>query len=72
VSSDPTGLLIIRVWTEHGSPEPLRAQLRISSDTSGGFERSLSLTQPEQVSAAIDAWLAEMANGAVDPALGLG
>ena len=67
MTGDPTGLLIIRAWIEEGSSEPLRAQVRISTDTSGGFERTLTFTRPEQVCATIEQWLVAMVAGTKDP-----
>lgn len=58
-----TGLLIIRVWFEDGSAQPLRAQLRTSSDVTVGFERTVTLARPDAVCAAVREWLDEvMAN----------
>jgi hypothetical protein len=58
--SDLTGLLIIRAWTEEGSTEPLRAELRISMDVSAGFERTLTLAKTDEVCAAVKEWLADI------------
>jgi hypothetical protein len=62
VPSDPSGLLIIRAWIEEGSSEPLRAQIRVSTDVSAGFERTLTLARTEDVSTAVQEWLADMLN----------
>lgn len=59
----PVGLLVIRVWAENGSERPLRAQLRVSVDTTLGFERTLTLCDPEEVEAEVRAWLDEMLDG---------
>jgi hypothetical protein len=64
VPTDRTGLLIIRAWTEEGSSEPLRAQLRVSTDVSAGFERTLMLAQPEAVCATVQEWLADILSDA--------
>ena len=58
-AADHPGLLIIRAWIERGSPEPLRAHIRLTSDVSSGFERSLTLTRAEDVCATVAAWLAD-------------
>ena len=58
--SDRTGLMIIRAWTEPGSTEPLRAQLRLTTDVSAGIERTLILSQSEAVCAAVNEWLADI------------
>jgi hypothetical protein len=60
MGSDRTGLLIIRAWIEAGSAEPLRAQIRLSTDVSAGFQRTLTCARAEEVSAAVRDWLAEV------------
>ena len=52
-----TGMLIIRAWIEEGSSEPLRAELRISSDVSGGFDRTVTLSQTRAVCDTVLEWL---------------
>ena len=64
---DRTGLLIVRAWIEEGSPEPLRAHIRITSDVSAGLERTLVLARPEEVCATVQEWLAGMIGGADPP-----
>jgi hypothetical protein len=54
------GLFIIRAWAEPGSSSPLRAQIRLTTDVSLGFERSLTVAQEDAVVEAVQAWLAEM------------
>ncbi len=58
MATDRTGLLIIRVWIEEGSSEPLRAQIRLSNDVSAGIERTLTLARAEAVCATVQEWLA--------------
>lgn len=58
VEEDRTGLLVIRAWIEKGSSEPLRAQLRLSTDVSAGFETTTTVSRPEEVIAAVQEWLA--------------
>ena len=60
MAHDRTGLLIIRAWTEDGASEPLRAQVRLSSDVSAGFERTLTLVRVDDVCAAVKEWLADI------------
>lgn len=60
MANDQTGLLIIRAWIEEGSSKPLRAQLRLTSDVSAGIERSQTLTSVEDVSVAVQEWLADI------------
>jgi hypothetical protein len=55
-----TGLLIIRAWVEEGSSERLRANLRATTDVSGGFDRTVTLARPEDVGATVQRWIAEV------------
>jgi hypothetical protein len=64
VNDDHTALMIIRAWIEPGSSEPLRAQIRISTDVSAGIERTLTLARPEAVCATVQSWLAEIVSRA--------
>jgi hypothetical protein len=66
VARPRTGLLIIRVWIEPGSSSPLRAQVRIATDVSEGFEASRTVTREEAVIEAVQNWLSGMLAGAVD------
>jgi hypothetical protein len=45
---------------------PLRAQIRLTTDVSHGFERSLTVAQKESVVEAVHAWLLEMLAGSHD------
>ena len=54
---DRSGLLIIRVCLEEGSSESLRANVRVASDVSAGFDGELTLTQPDTVCTAVTEWL---------------
>jgi hypothetical protein len=63
VTRTRTGLLIVRAWVEPGSPSPLRAQIRLTTDVSGGLDRSLTVAQEEAVVEAVKAWLSEMLAG---------
>lgn len=58
-----SGLLIIRAWVEPGASSPLRAQIRLTTDVSEGFERSLTVAEKEAVVEAVRAWLSEMLAG---------
>lgn len=55
-----TGLMVIRVWMENESTEPLRAQVRLTKDVSAGFQRTVTLTQVDSVCAAVRQWLEDM------------
>ena len=67
MESHRTGLLIIRAWVEEGSSEPLRIRLRMTSDVSVGFERTLTLLRPEEVCATVREWLADVLEGEEPP-----
>jgi hypothetical protein len=60
-----TGLLIVRVWVEEGSSEPLRAHIRLTTDVSSGFEDSLTLSQVRAVCEAVETWLGNVVSGRV-------
>jgi hypothetical protein len=63
VTATRTGFFIIGAWVEPGSSVPLRAQIRLTTDVSIGFERSLTIAQSETVVEAFQAGLLEMAAG---------
>jgi hypothetical protein len=54
---DPTALLVLRVWIEHGSTLPLRAYIRETSNVSAGFERTSTVTDVEAAVGAVRVWL---------------
>ena len=60
VAQDVAGLLIIRAWTEPGSSDPLRAEVRLTTDVGIGFERVVTLCRPDDVTSLVSAWLAEV------------
>lgn len=60
MTNDRTGLLIIRVSVEHGSAEPLRAHIRLTTDVCTGFERTLTVARTDEVLATVDQWLGDM------------
>lgn len=49
--------MVLRVWTEEGSTEPLRVDVRQTSDLSSGFRRTLTLTDIDLVLAAVRTFL---------------
>jgi hypothetical protein len=57
---DRTALLIIRAWVEEGSLEPLRANIRLTTDIAAGFQRTVTLARPEDIENAVSAWLREI------------
>jgi hypothetical protein len=52
-----TGLMVLRVWTEDGSTEPLRVDVRQTYDLSRGFRRTLTLTDIDIVLSAVRTFL---------------
>jgi hypothetical protein len=62
-----TGLLIIRAWIEEGSTEPLRAHIRLTTDVSGGFEQTMTLSQVPEVCEAVETWLGNVLSASAAP-----
>ncbi len=62
----PIGLLVVRAWMEAGSPDPLRATIRLTTDTAGGFTSELHLSDADAVTDVVRAWLQDILAGA-DP-----
>jgi len=60
MSRDRTGLLIIRAWVEEGSSEPLRAQIRLTTDVSAGEQRTLTLAREDAVCTTVQEWLTDI------------
>ena len=44
-----SGLMIIRIWVEKDSAEPLRVHIRLTEDLARGFERDETLTDVDVV-----------------------
>jgi hypothetical protein len=65
VTKPRIGLFLIRAWVEPGSSSPLRAHIRRTTDVSQGFEQRLTVTEKEEVVAAVQAWVSEMLTGSV-------
>jgi len=63
VSTDNTGLLIIRAYVERDSSAPLRAEIRLTSDVSAGIERTLVLADADVVARLVRSWLDDILNG---------
>jgi hypothetical protein len=53
------GLMLLRVWSEQGSAEPLRVDVRQTTDLSTGFRRTTTLTDIDAVLAAVRRFLEE-------------
>jgi hypothetical protein len=60
---EPVGLLTIRLWVEAGSSEPLRANVRYTSDVSQGYQVAQTLSDERAVHQAVQRWLTEFAAG---------
>ena len=54
---DPTALLVLRVWIEHGAALPLRAYIRETSDVSRGFERTSHHADVDVAVQSVRTWL---------------
>jgi len=52
--------LIIRVWIENGSEDPLRAQVSVTHDVAGGIEDTRTLVRAADVTRVVDDWILEM------------
>jgi hypothetical protein len=61
--SGSTGLLIIRAYVEAGSPVPLRAEIRLTSDVSTGFEQAVTLADRDLVARVVRDWLDKILEG---------
>jgi hypothetical protein len=59
----PNALLVIRAWTEEGSPSPLRIELRHTLDVTRGISDSEWFSDDELVQAAVRAWLEDVLRG---------
>lgn len=57
----PTGLMVIRVWIEEGSPKPLRAVIRQTSDVSSGFTSATTLSEADRVLDEVKEFLSKVA-----------
>jgi uncharacterized protein YrrD len=55
-----TGLLLIRAWVEKGSPKPLRAHIRTTTDVSKGFESELLVADVTSTVTTVETWLEDV------------
>jgi hypothetical protein len=62
-----TGLLIIRARCEENSSQPLRAHIRLTTDTASGFQTSMTLTQVKAVGKTVETWLDDILAGERPP-----
>ena len=64
MSTQPIGLMLLRVWSEQGSDRPLRVDIRQTTDLSTGFRRTTTLADVDAVLAAVRGFLEERQAGA--------
>lgn len=57
---EPTALLIIRAWIEHGSLMPLRVYIRETDDVSLGFARTSTVVDIDAALEIVRGWLEEV------------
>jgi hypothetical protein len=55
--SQRVALMIIRAWSEDGSVDPLRAEIRSTGDVQAGIECESTVTRSEQVMEAVRLFL---------------
>jgi hypothetical protein len=58
-----TGLLVIRAWLEEGSRQPLRAQIRLTTDVSAGFIHATTVAEVDAACETVRGWLEQMLAG---------
>lgn len=59
-NGDRTGLMIIRAWVEPGSDEPLRVRIRLTTDVSKDFQRTMTISDAEAVCPVVEGWLMDI------------
>lgn len=57
MKAPPTGLMVIRVWIEEGSANPLRAVIRQTENVSAGFSSATTLSEAASVLDEVKAFL---------------
>jgi hypothetical protein len=57
MTQQQTGLMVLRVWTEEGSTEPLRVDVRETFNLSRGFRHTLTITDVDVALAAVRRFL---------------
>jgi hypothetical protein len=65
-AADANAVLVIRAWTEDG---PLRARITATTDASRHHERIIAAATPDQVLAAVQAWLDRVTRQQKEPNL---
>ena len=59
MTTQPIGLMLLRVWSEQGSAHPLRVDVRQTTDLSTGFRQTMTLADIDAVLAAVRSFLEE-------------
>ena len=60
INESATALLTIRAWSEQGSKDPLRVQVRSTKDVSRGFLFTVTVTEIDDAVSAVRAFLEEV------------
>ena len=60
MTSNSTGLFIVRAWVEQGSQKTLRAHIRLTTDVGVGFQSELTLVEVADVCTAVEVWLLDV------------
>jgi hypothetical protein len=63
MSGSRTGLLVIRASLEEGSWQPLRAQIRLTTDVSAGFDHATTVAEVDATCEAVRGWLEQVLTG---------
>jgi hypothetical protein len=57
MTTERTGLMIIRAWVEEGSSAPLRAEISMTADVAIGMERTSVHSDVIAVGSEVQTWL---------------
>ena len=66
-NGDNTGLMILRAWMEPGSKEPLRVRIRLTTDVSKDFQRTMTISDVDAVCSVVEGWLMDILAEATSP-----
>ena len=66
-NGDNTGLMILRAWVEPGSHQPLRVRIRLTTDVSKDFQRTMTIRDVEAVCPIVEGWLMDILSEANSP-----
>jgi hypothetical protein len=67
IDEGTTALLMIRAWSERGAKNPLRAQVRSTTDVSSGFLFTVTVTDIDDAVLAVRAFLEEVCAASLPP-----